>query len=826
MSLRRKLVTWASLFVLTVAVGVSFVPNLSSPVYAQATPAETSLDERCEMSINPLTWAICPVVSLGLSLIEKLDEWITDALIFNQDAFFNTSSSKPENAESAKAYKAAWSAFRFIAVGLIFVVGLVIVISHSLGFEMLDTYSLKKALPRLIVAIIAINISWPVFNLFIGFINALGVGIRNIIFMPFAGISADFSTPTELWMNVIVVALGKVALNLGLAGLASLAFSGALALLIAFAVIAIRDIGLQLLIILSPVAFVAYVLPNTQKIWSLWSKSLMTLLVMFPLMMGVISAGHVFSVVASRGGAFYQLLSVVAYFAPYFMMAFMFRLAGGVVAQIGGIVNDSSRGLFDRQRNFRAEKIKENKAAEKAGNRFKGKNFITRRANRFLEGTSNIGEAGLNPLQMRSKMRTALNDSSHDDASKFMKENEAFQAIGGDDAKLAGARYTNRSDIERELARFDRGRFRGSVNARARADAATQILRAQREAGEDTFQKARVRAMAGTGTGYQYTDENGNTVFGADRMLTDINEAYGNDRNGAGRALAEMRGALTNSGQIAGQAGFGTWAGALESRYRGTISAETAHNRIMDDAINSAQPGHAIHGKPTSAAAMGAAHARRIQAIANGVAAGTRSQDDLDAATAAAAGILDAMGHASPGNASAFANELMGVTIVGSGQLQPSPLAGPNGQQVLRPGPDLTVRDMIQDRMDNEEYRNRRRDWGSNALASANAQQAANAQNQGNPPAAPGGQPGTPSDSRLKRNIQYLTTVHGVSIYKFKYFWSDTVYVGVIAQELIKTHPDAVSKDEFGFYRVDYSKIGLKFTTYNQWMEDKNIFIT
>lgn len=699
MKLAYKLLSFVGLYLVLFSF---FSTTLTPKAYAAATNNASSFDTTaCLSTDNELSFMICPIIKAGADIINVLDGVITDSLEIDTDLIFGNNS-------SSTAFRTAWSTFRYISLGIIVLAGLVVVISQSLGTELLDAYTIKKVLPRLIVAIIAINISWPLLELVIKFFNVMSLDSRNIMFAPFHNLQQSVNGYASLSGFAIFLAAGAYIFNLGILGTLSLIAAGALAVLIGIAVIVIRNMSVQILAVLAPIAIACYILPNTQKVWKLWSTNFLALMLMFPIISLMIAAGRIFAVVSTQPtgntatDTLQQLIGFVAYFAPYFLLGVAFKMAGGFLATISGMVNDRNRGAFDRLRNFRGQQSKKNWENMRAGNRFKGKNFITRRVNRGLEGVSNLEKAGLNPRRWRENMRTALNDGSHDEASKFMKENAAFMAISGDDGKLAGARYTNRTDIERELARFDVDRFGGAGNARARADAATQILRAQRETGEDTFQKARVRAMAGTGTGYQYKDQAGNVVFDANRMLEDINSAYGNDRNGAGRALAEMRGSLTNSGQIAGQAGFGAWAGALEGRYRNNISGQQAHNDIMDDAINSADPRYATYGKPSSAAAMGAAHFRRIQAITNGIHAGTHTQEDLDAATSAAAGILDALGQSSPGNASAFANELMGVTITGSRTLQSNPVVQKNG--------DLTVREMIEDRMNNPEYTQRRRD--------------------------------------------------------------------------------------------------------------------
>src|SRR6185312_3712285 len=108
-----------------------------------------------------------------------------------------------------------------------------------------------------------------------------------------------------------------------------------------------------------PVAIVAYILPNTERVYKLWWESFSKALLMFPLIAGFIAAGRVFSAVALHsGGILNGFIGFAAYFAPYFLIPATFKLAGGAIRQIGGFVNDRSRGGFDRLRNFRANQMK------------------------------------------------------------------------------------------------------------------------------------------------------------------------------------------------------------------------------------------------------------------------------------------------------------------------------------------------------------------------------------------------------------------------------------------------------------------------------------
>ena len=69
-----------------------------------------------------------------------------------------------------------------------------------------------------------------------------------------------------------------------------------------------------------------------------------------------------------------------------------------------------------------------------------------------------------------------------------------------------------------------------------------------------------------------------------------------------------------------------------------------------------------------------------------------------------------------------------------------------------------------------------------------------------------------PSDMRLKRDIALLAQRgDGLGVYSFKYVWSDTVYVGVMAQEVALLYPDAVQRDDLtGYMAVNYTRLGLQ----------------
>lgn len=67
------------------------------------------------------------------------------------------------------------------------------------------------------------------------------------------------------------------------------------------------------------------------------------------------------------------------------------------------------------------------------------------------------------------------------------------------------------------------------------------------------------------------------------------------------------------------------------------------------------------------------------------------------------------------------------------------------------------------------------------------------------------------SDIRLKTNIHRVgTTVLNLPLYSFEYRGKQGTYIGVMAQDVLKVEPSAVSTGSDGFYRVDYQKLGIE----------------
>jgi len=75
------------------------------------------------------------------------------------------------------------------------------------------------------------------------------------------------------------------------------------------------------------------------------------------------------------------------------------------------------------------------------------------------------------------------------------------------------------------------------------------------------------------------------------------------------------------------------------------------------------------------------------------------------------------------------------------------------------------------------------------------------------------------SDARVKRDITPIAKLeNGLRLYRYRYAWSDTLYVGVMAQEVLEVAPHAVSRGADGYLRVNYARLGLRMQLWEEWI--------
>lgn len=355
-------------------------PNPGGPDGAGGGGGGSTQPLTCDAQFtSSLTWIICPVIDdLLVPAIEKTDALITQQMVIPTQNIFCSDTTNPD----CNAYYSAWANFRNLALGLLAAVGMVVIVAQAIGMEILDAYTIRRTLPRLLVAAIGITLSWPLMNFAVTLSNNLGFGIRDLIIAPFhtlgdsINVSGIFGSGAGDLIGGFVTILvgGTIAAIAGMGILLSYLATAGLAVLVAVLVLVLRQIVVIMLVILSPVALLAYVLPNTQRTFRLWWDTFLRALLMFPMIAALIAAGRVFSAISlspgNSGDLFNQIIGFVAYFAPYFMIPLTFRFSGGLMSGVGNFVNQRAQPFLERGRKYRGEKFSGNWKKARAGQRW------------------------------------------------------------------------------------------------------------------------------------------------------------------------------------------------------------------------------------------------------------------------------------------------------------------------------------------------------------------------------------------------------------------------------------------------------------------------
>ncbi|HSX30397.1 MAG TPA: hypothetical protein VLE99_00565 [Candidatus Saccharimonadales bacterium] len=269
-----------------IPVKIQLLPPGTAPPGDTGTTQPTGTEVDCGGGV--LNWIFCTVIELGLKAGNTLDSWITSLLNIDVQGTFDTST------KSGKGYYTAWNSFRIIATGLLIIVGLVMVITQALGVEVFDAYTTRRVLPRLLIAAVAISLSWPLMKFIITFFDTLGFDVRALIYAPFSHAGSGFNFTDSL------IADGAVGIALWTLGFASLLLilSAVVALMVGVVILVFRQVAIILLVVLAPIGIVFSILPGTQRLWQMWWENFIGLMLVFPMISAVIAICHVFSAVA------------------------------------------------------------------------------------------------------------------------------------------------------------------------------------------------------------------------------------------------------------------------------------------------------------------------------------------------------------------------------------------------------------------------------------------------------------------------------------------------------------------------------------------------
>jgi len=643
-----------------------------------------------------LGWILCPLLTLLDETTQELENQIQGFLFVDTDRFDRTT-------DGGKQMYAAWSTFRGLATVIIVIIALMMIFSQAMGEGIFDNYSLKKILPRLILAGIGIQLSWFMLVELVNIFNVIGNGIGGIVLTNF-GLTPDTNLRDILGEITKEASIGDFAtgtLFVGLAivgpfflgGLFAIAIGVAAAVFVGLITLIVRDMIILVGVITAPIAIAMSVLPGTQKTSKWWWESLEKALMMYPIIMLLLAVGKVIGDLLFKSAIptgtdgikmTYLIAGIIAWYIPYFFLPKALAAGGSALGKITGFAGDKSKGLFGKASSWNDKrvgakkawntKIKDNQLAMQAGSGSK----IAAARMRMRSGQPVTGRSFRKSKQDAiNKGFLSLQDQAHEANTKDAER------ILQTDTGAAGVAYRN---------------------AGADSTALVSLIQKSTDAAERQAMISRLIALKDDKAMRTLMATPGNAT---PELIRAIN------KNEIGPAFGDKAPDIAKATSLDGRT-F-TVPPMVNKREVGpkthSWSDETWKQVLVgSDAVTQAHYLDVLKTDPVAASHIDDKKLVAIEA-AMGMAPGTLKPQLAKAAT---------------------------------------------------------------------------------------------------------------SDRRLKRSVNFIGYRHGVKLYSFQYLWSDVTYVGVMAQDLVDTHPEALSKDQFGYYMVNYSILGIEMKTLEEWTKQNS----
>jgi len=321
-------------------------------------------------AIPNVGWIICPLVTLGAGMADQ-------AFKFIADSFLQTS---PDLVSTAGGTYQAWQGMLAFANIIFVIIFLIIIFSQATGYG-ISNYGIKKMLPKLIVGVVLINISYFICQLAVDVSNILGYGL-DTFFKTITETITNKNSPTMFadgndMTNVaggILAAAGGVGLgillfNLGI--LIPVLIAALVALLMIFLILIARQAIIVIAVVMAPIAFAAWLLPNTERFFKQWWKILSSMLLLFPIVALVFGASRMVSAILSTTGnniatatdaaggtnVGQQLVSAAVLILPLFAVPFLLRGALNAVPVVGKQAQKLYAGATNNSRKQSADKL-------------------------------------------------------------------------------------------------------------------------------------------------------------------------------------------------------------------------------------------------------------------------------------------------------------------------------------------------------------------------------------------------------------------------------------------------------------------------------------
>ena len=304
-------------------------------------------EEKNSCGIDGIGWLVCPVMNF-VALINDAAYSAISGFLDIKPAILNDN--------GASGAKQGWEFFRNIANAIFAVIFLWIIFSQISNVGV-SNYGIKKILPRLIIGALLVNLSYYICQIFVDLSNILGHTLKDALESG-AGEIGTNSEATGTGSNLIAGILGLTGASLFIAlavGLPTLA-AGFLAIMTVFIILIVRQAGIILLVAISPVAFAAWLLPNTEDLFKKWMKMFRGLLLVFPIISLLYGAGKLAGAVLASSATVdpnnpdetMQLVALAATTIPLIATPFVLQNSLSSLGSIGAKIGKMSANAHSR----------------------------------------------------------------------------------------------------------------------------------------------------------------------------------------------------------------------------------------------------------------------------------------------------------------------------------------------------------------------------------------------------------------------------------------------------------------------------------------------
>lgn len=250
-------------------------------------------EEKNSCGVDGIGWLVCPLMSFAGSLGDASYSAISYFLSIDKEIF---------KEQSNGGLGQAWSFFRDIANAVFAVIFLWVIFSQISNVGV-SNYGIKKILPRLIIGALLVNLSFYICQLAVDLSNILGFSLKGVLEGAASKVgtqSAEIGTFNTLIVDGL--ALVGIGLFIFLAVSIPTIMALLLALLVVLVILIVRQAAVILLIAISPLAFAAWLLPNTENLFKKWVSMFRGLLIVFPVISLLYGAGKLAGAVLAAVG--------------------------------------------------------------------------------------------------------------------------------------------------------------------------------------------------------------------------------------------------------------------------------------------------------------------------------------------------------------------------------------------------------------------------------------------------------------------------------------------------------------------------------------------